>query len=117
MPLETLTTRPQPASSMPGRTATASAAGATTLTSKASPRSAGGMGCERGAERLNRGGVFDQDIDTARRQRGSHRTVAVLLIGEVGGQHADPPGGHAALAQQAAGLVELPGGAGEQDHP
>src|SRR5580704_15303781 len=42
-PLETLTMRPQPAASMPGRTAAVSAAGATTLTSKARRSPAAGM--------------------------------------------------------------------------
>jgi hypothetical protein len=43
IPLETLTMRPQPASSMPGSTAAVSAAGAMTLSSKARRSSAGGM--------------------------------------------------------------------------
>ncbi|HEY0937881.1 MAG TPA: hypothetical protein VGD91_29580 [Trebonia sp.] len=41
-------------------------------------------------------------------------TAAVLLVGQVGGHHADPPGRHALRAQQVAGLVQLSGGAGEQ---
>ena len=93
-----------------------SAAGAITLTSKASRRSAG-LDAVRGAERLYRGGVVDQDVDAARRECRRHGTAAVFLVGQVGGQHADPPGGHATFAQQGAGLLQLRRGAGEQDHP
>ena len=74
-------------------------------------RDAGG-----GAERLDGGRVVDQDVDAARREHGRRRAAAVLLVGQVGGQHADPPGGHAPFAQQGAGLVQLRRGAREQDH-
>jgi hypothetical protein len=99
---------------MPGSTAAASAAGATTLTSKA--RQLPGRDGDGGAERLDGGRVVDQDVDAARREHGHRRAAAVLLIGQIGGHDADLPGGHAPLAQKDPGLLQLPGGAGEQDH-
>ena len=91
-----------------------SAAGATTLTSKASRRSAAGD-ADGGAERLDGGRVVDQDVDAARREHGRRRLAALLRVGQVGGHHADPLGGHALPAQQGAGLLQLPGGPGEQN--
>jgi hypothetical protein len=49
-------------------------------------------------------------------QHGRCRAAAVLLIGQVGGHDADPPGGHAPPAQQGAGLLQLRRGPREQDH-
>src|ERR1700677_1873459 len=61
----------------------------------------GGDG-DGGAERLDGGRVVDQDVDAARREHGHCRAAAVLLIGQVGGHDADPPGGHAPPAEQGA---------------
>jgi hypothetical protein len=69
----------------------------------------------RAAKRLYRGRIVDQDVDSAGGQRGSHGTVAVLLVGEIDWHHADPPSGDALPAEQVTGLIQLRAGAGEQD--
>ena len=76
-----------------------------------------GLNAGRGAERLDGCRVVDQDVDAARREHRRRRQRAPPLVGEVGGHHADPPGGHAPLPEQAAGLLQLPRGAGKQHHP
>ena len=74
-----------------------------------------GLDAGGGTERLDRGRVVDQDVDAARREHGRRRAGALLLVGQVGGQHADPLSGHAPCPQQGAGLVQLRRGAREQD--
>ena len=93
-----------------------SAAGAITLSSKASRRSpalmpAVGPSGSTVAALLTRMSTRPaaSAADTAQ--------AAVFLVGQVGGQDADPAGGHAAFAQQGAGLLQLRRGAREQDHP
>ena len=68
-----------------------------------------------GAEWLDGGRVVDQDVDAARREHGCRRAAALLLVGQVGGHHADPLCGNALLEQEGAGLVQLCIGAREQD--
>jgi hypothetical protein len=53
----------------------------------------------------------------SRRQRGRGSAAALLLVGQVRRHYLDPLGGHAPLAQQGAGLLQLRCGAREQDHP
>jgi hypothetical protein len=98
--LKTLTTRPQRASGMPASTAAASAAGGDDVDLEGQAQLPGRDG-DGGAERLDGGRVVDQDVDAARLEHGHCRAAAVLLIGQVGGHDADPPGGHAPLAQKA----------------
>ena len=93
-----------------------SAAGAIDVDLEGQPQ-VPGLDAGGGAERLDGGGVVDQDVDAARGECRRHGAAAVFLVGQVGGQDADPPGGHALLAQQGAGLVQLRRGAREQDHP
>ncbi len=50
------------------------------------------------------------------REHGRRRLAALLLVGEVGGYHADPPGRYALFLQPGAGLVQLCHGAREQDY-
>ena len=58
------------------------------------------------AERLYGGRVVDQYVDAARGEHGRRRLAALLLVGQVGWHHADPPARHALLQQQGTGLVQ-----------
>src|ERR1700760_4844029 len=115
IPLETLTTRPQRASSMAGRTAAVRAVGATTLTSKARRRSSAAMPTvgPRGSTvaalliRMSTGPACSP---------GARALAALFCPGQVGAHHPDPRGGCAPLQQLGAGLSQLPGGPGQQNN-
>src|SRR6185437_9756706 len=38
--------------------------------------------------------VVDQDVDPARGDRGRYRAAAIVLVGQISGQQADPASGH-----------------------
>src|SRR5216683_5101798 len=113
IPLEMLTTRPQTASSMPGRTAAVSAAGATTLISNARRTSADAMptvgpsGSTVAASltRMSTLPVARTAAAARSRSSSSARSAGTRLIRPRGGP----------LTQQGACLVQLPCGAGEHD--
>jgi hypothetical protein len=79
------------------------------------PQVRGRYACGR-AERLSGCRVVHEDAGAASREHGRRRRCTLPLIRKVGRHHADPVGRHTLGTQQAAGLRQLAGGAGEQDH-